>query len=120
LLVVRRTSRTRRDCLVLAHWQEEVSRSACLIRRFRDQQMVGGLVIVAAGVWVAANWIDDLLDKPKTCSDCDEAARCRRIKRTCIEKCSDEELPTWPRTDQGMPFFKCVNQCLENSGCAGF
>jgi hypothetical protein len=82
--------------------------------------VIGGAVILVAGLWGVANWIDDLLDKSKTCVDCDKKEYCKKIKDACIEKCSDETLPTWPPTDQGMPFFKCVNECLAAHGCLGY
>jgi hypothetical protein len=82
--------------------------------------IIGGAIILIAGAWAASNWIDDLLDKPKKCDDCDKKEYCKKVKQACIEKCSDETLPTWPPTDQGMPFFKCVNECLAAHGCLGY
>jgi len=42
-------------------------------------------------------------------------ARCKKVKEECIEKCSEDELPTG--TNDGMPYHKCVRECLEAAGC---
>lgn len=84
------------------------------------EDAIGAGIVLVAGVWAAANWIDDILDDAKPCDECDKKKFCKKVKQACIDKCSDEELPTWPKTDQGMPFFNCVNECLEAHGCIGF
>lgn len=40
---------------------------------------------------------------------------CRKARELCIQKCSDETLPT--RTLDGAPFFKCLKECLDSFGC---
>ena len=50
---------------------------------------------------------DDMADE-------DEATRCKRVKASCIEVCSDTTLPTF---DFGWKFRKCLNKCLEENGC---
>ena len=45
---------------------------------------IGGTVILLAGLWGAANWIDDLFDQPKKCDDCDKKASARRLSRRAL------------------------------------
>jgi hypothetical protein len=41
--------------------------------------------------------------------------RCRQVKEKCIDSCTDSELPTGTR--YGVPFQKCVRDCMERAGC---
>jgi len=51
----------------------------------------------------------------------DDKKDCKQIRRMCIAKCSTTPPLGQPgidgRTNQGMPFQKCVNKCLEDNGC---
>jgi hypothetical protein len=47
-------------------------------------------------------------------SEKEEKERCKKVKRECIDYCSDTALPT---PDDGNKFFNCKNQCLERHGC---
>jgi hypothetical protein len=69
----------------------------------------------AAGVYVADWW-----NKRRRCDPCenDRDAFCKRMKNLCIEKCTEETLPTG--TYDGMPFFQCVKRCLESVGCGNY
>jgi RHS repeat-associated protein len=40
---------------------------------------------------------------------------CGQAKQICIEKCTEETLPTG--TLDGAPFFKCLRECLDSFGC---
>jgi RHS repeat-associated protein len=42
---------------------------------------------------------------------------CKAIKQQCIEICSTTPPLGGSRTNQGMPFFNCLNKCLEDNGC---
>ena len=46
-----------------------------------------------------------------------EKERCKEIKKMCINRCTDEELPTGK--SDGMPYHKCLRACLESHGCWG-
>jgi len=47
-----------------------------------------------------------------------EKERCKKVRLECIKKCSTSPpLGEGGRTNQGMPFFRCVNKCLEDEGC---
>jgi hypothetical protein len=66
---------------------------------------VGIIVLVAVTLYIAT-------DKD---SDEDERERCRKVKNTCIEQCRGR-LGT---SLDGMPFHKCVKECLDEAGCWG-
>lgn len=40
---------------------------------------------------------------------------CQKQKKTCIAKCTAENLPT--HTPSGDPFFKCLADCMREAGC---
>lgn len=65
-------------------------------------RIVGGVLIVAGGVMMLGQLIDD--DEPES----NQKSR----KDECIERCSDSTLPT---RDNGFSFWNCVNRCLEES-----
>jgi RHS repeat-associated protein len=44
-----------------------------------------------------------------------EETDCRKVKQFCIERCSDETLPTG--TLDGAPYFRCLRECLDSYGC---
>lgn len=46
----------------------------------------------------------------------DEQERCKKVAEYCRAKCSDEALPS-PRSDHGMQFFRCYNECMKEHGC---
>lgn len=77
------------------------------------------IILVAAGVTVGV-YIFVHVIREATTSTRDETAeespkerkeRCKKVKQECIEKCSDETLPTG--TYNGDPFFECRRKCLE-------
>lgn len=43
-----------------------------------------------------------------------EEVDCKKVKETCIDKCSDTALPT---PDFGAKYFKCFRACMEAAGC---
>jgi hypothetical protein len=80
----------------------------------------------AAAITAAPAWLPGLLgavglglllsgDTPRD-KEKEEEERCREAADKCREECS-EILPTRPRWDQGMPFHRCVNECLQDEGC---
>jgi hypothetical protein len=68
---------------------------------------VGLIVLVAVTVYIASEATDE--DREKE--------RCKKVKRMCIDKCTDDELPT--HKNDGMPYHKCLRECLEADGCWG-
>lgn len=58
-----------------------------------------------------------LLLSSDTPQEDEETRRCREVKEKCIDECSIKTLPTKPRWDQGMPFRRCVNECLRDNDC---
>jgi RHS repeat-associated protein len=55
------------------------------------------------------------------CHAVSERERCKKVHLDCIELCSTAPpLGNGGRTNQGMPFFNCVNRCLEAAGCPTF
>jgi hypothetical protein len=44
----------------------------------------------------------------------DERARCKKVKQGCLDKCSNEALPT---KDFGATFYRCMRACMEAQGC---
>jgi hypothetical protein len=80
------------------------------------------ILIVAAGVTilvaVTVHLMSDASSSPHDATDEQrERERCKRVLERCIEKCTDETLPTG--TFNGDPFFKCRRQCLEAENCLG-
>lgn len=69
---------------------------------------VGFIVVVAVTIYITTrNPTDEEREKE----------RCKKIKRMCIDKCTDDELPT--HKNDGMPYHKCLRKCLEAEGCWG-
>ena len=68
--------------------------------------IVVGAVVVAVVILVYV--ISEASDEDR------ETERCKKVKRECIEYCSDTTLPT---PDFGWKFQKCKNDCLERSRC---
>jgi hypothetical protein len=58
-----------------------------------------------------------LLLSSDTPQEDEETKRCTEVKNKCIDECSIKTLPTKPRWDQGMPFHRCVNECLRDNNC---
>jgi RHS repeat-associated protein len=56
-------------------------------------------------------------DKPKKKRKSKEEKRCEQVRKECQDKCTDL-FPT-SRSDQGMPFYRCLNQCLFDNNCGG-
>jgi hypothetical protein len=60
---------------------------------------------------------DDPSHKRQQCKT-KEDDRCKKVHLECIELCSTAPpLGKGGRTNQGMPFFNCVNQCMRDAGC---
>jgi len=52
------------------------------------------------------------------CEKISEKERCKKVHLECIELCSTSPpLGQGGRTNQGMPFFQCVNRCMAAAGC---
>jgi hypothetical protein len=43
------------------------------------------------------------------------SARCAKVKKRCLERCSDLTLET--NHNDGWPFYECVDDCLVENGC---
>ena len=69
------------------------------------------VVFVVAIVVVAASGVADIADALT------ERERCRKVLDICIEKCTEEAIPSgsW----SGDRFFKCRRRCLEAENCWG-
>ena len=43
------------------------------------------------------------------------SARCRKVRETCIDSCTNSDLPTG--TYSGDPYHVCLRQCMMRNGC---
>jgi hypothetical protein len=77
------------------------------------------IVIFAAGVTILVAVTLHVADKTIKAieKNHEERERCKKIKKMCIKQCIDEEIPTG--THDGMPYHKCLRECLEVHGCWG-
>ena len=69
---------------------------------------LGFIILVAVIVYIATR---DPTDEER------EKERCKKVKKMCIKRCTDEEIPTGKY--DGMPYHKCLRECLEDYGCWG-
>jgi hypothetical protein len=87
-----------------------------------------GVPAVARGAWgigsAAHRGIGIALGVPlgvwlyERCEARNEKERCRKVQEECIKDCSTAPpLGQGGRTNQGMPFFRCVNKCMAAAGC---
>ena len=97
---------------------------------------VGVPLLIAAGAWALGEAVVDFWDNDSACESCplidippfprvlplpppivrfDGDVDCAQAKAECLQRCSDEVLPTG--TLDGAPFFRCVRECMESFGC---
>ena len=76
------------------------------------------LVLMATASNPGDSCSDDPSRKRDECKAKAEKERCKKVLLDCIELCSTAPpLGQGGRSNQGMPFFNCVNRCLEAAGC---
>jgi hypothetical protein len=78
------------------------------------------ILIVAAGVTiivgVTIHVLSDTFTSTRDATDEDgEKMRCKKVLERCIEKCTEETIPTG--TYNGDLFFVCRRKCLEAENC---
>lgn len=67
------------------------------------------IVITAAGVTILVG-IGVLIYR-----DAKDRERCRKVTQQCIDKCTDERIPSYD--PGGNPFHRCVKECKEAENC---
>lgn len=80
------------------------------------------ILLIAAGVTIIVGVtiyvLTDASTATRDATDEDaEKERCQKVLDMCIEKCTEETIPSG--TLDGDPFFKCRRQCLEAHNCWG-
>jgi hypothetical protein len=76
------------------------------------------IVIVAAGVTILVAVTIELVSEMSKPDDMDKAdyERCRKVNEACQIEC-DPYLDSGDPS--GMPYHRCMRQCLEPAGCWG-
>jgi hypothetical protein len=59
--------------------------------------------------------LDNVISRCRPVSRADpDKERCQKVRRGCIDECSDSSLPT---RDHGWEFQKCMRRCMEAENC---
>jgi hypothetical protein len=78
--------------------------------------LVAGGVIASGAIFhgdIPLTDVDDVCDGGDDNGD-DNDERCKKVKKMCIDECSDSSLPT---PDFGFKYWNCLNACMRRNGC---